>query len=114
MVHVSLRDAEAYCHWAGRRLPTEAEWEFAALNHAGQLEHLLGGVWEWTSSAFTPYPGFAADPYKDYSVPWFGDHYVMRGGSFASRRRLIHGRFRNFYRPERNDVFVGLRTCAVE
>ena len=150
MIHVSLHEALAFCRWAERRLPTEAEWEFAARNggradrfpwgdgaaegaqgldcrymapssafedpapsKAG-LRHMIGGVWEWTSSAFTPYPGFRADPYKEYSEPWFGSHHVLRGGSFATRARLVHNRFRNFYLPERSDVFAGFRTCALE
>jgi iron(II)-dependent oxidoreductase len=79
-----------------------------------RMAHLLGNVWEWTASAFAPYPGFAADPYVDYSVPWFGDHRVLRGGSFATRSRLVHPRFRNFYKPERADPFVGFRTCALQ
>ena len=107
--HVSWRDATAYCAWAGRRLPTEAEWEFAAL--AG-LEN-AGHVWEWTSSTFLPYPGFVRDPYKEYSEPWFGTHKVLRGSSFATPPGVAHPRFRNFYTPERADMFVGLRTCAL-
>jgi iron(II)-dependent oxidoreductase len=75
---------------------------------------MLGGVWEWTSTPFAPYPGFAPDPYRDYSEPWFGSHYVLRGGCFATRARLVHNRFRNFYLPHRADVFAGLRTCAKE
>ena len=110
MMHVTLRDAEAYCRGARRRLPTEAEWEFAAVHGGHSFEH--GSVWEWTSSPFTPYPGFAPDPYREYSEPWFASHFVLRGGSFATRPRLVHERFRNFYLPERADVFVGLRTCA--
>ena len=113
MVHVTLDEARAFCRWAGRRLPTEAEWEYAATHGRSALRQMIGGVWEWTSSPFAPYPGFRPDPYKEYSEPWFGDHYVLRGGSFATRARLVHSRFRNFYLPQRSDVFAGFRTCAV-
>jgi iron(II)-dependent oxidoreductase len=78
------------------------------------LWHLLGNVWEWTASPFVAFPGFRPDPYADYSAPWFGDHRVLRGGSFATRSRLVHAKFRNFYRPERADPFVGFRTCALQ
>lgn len=106
--HVTVHEAEAYCRWSGRRLPGEAEWECAAASGAiGSL-----GLWEWTSSSFAPYPGFVADAYDEYSAPWFGTHRVLRGASFATPPRLHHPRFRNFFLPDRDDIFVGLRTCA--
>jgi iron(II)-dependent oxidoreductase len=75
---------------------------------------MLGNVWEWTSSTFTPYPGFVCDPYREYSEPWFGTHRVLRGGSFATPLRLISNTWRNFYTPDRGDIFAGFRTCAIE
>ena len=84
VTHVSWYEADAWCRWAGRRLPTEVEWEHAAL--AGASRGLRWGqVWEWTASTFRPYPGFSADPLRDYSQPWFGSHKVLRGASFATR-----------------------------
>jgi gamma-glutamyl hercynylcysteine S-oxide synthase len=81
---------------------------------ASGLEQMLGGVWEWTSSPFAPYPGFSPDPYREYSAPWFHTHFVLRGGSFATRSRIASNRYRNFYLPGRADVFAGFRTCALE
>jgi iron(II)-dependent oxidoreductase len=109
--HVSLFEAQAYCAWAGRRLPTEAEWEFAALS--GHAAFRWGDLWEWTASPFEPYPGFSADAYREYSAPWFMTHQVLRGASFATSARMRSVKYRNFYLPERNDMFVGFRTCSL-
>jgi iron(II)-dependent oxidoreductase len=74
---------------------------------------MIGNVWEWTASSFEPYPGFVVDPYKEYSEPWFTpDYKVLRGGSWATRSRLIRNTWRNFYTKDRRDVLAGFRTCA--
>ena len=111
VMHVAWHEADAWCRWAGRRLPTEVEWECAAVAGAS-MGFAWGEVWEWTASSFRPYPGFAADPWRDYSQPFFGRHKVLRGASFATRLRLRSARFRNFAPPETDDLFCGFRSCA--
>ena len=85
---------------------------YPAGDSAFGCRQMLGNVWEWTASDFQPYPGFSADPYKEYSQPWFGTHKVLRGGCWATSSLLIRNSWRNFYTPDRRDVWAGFRTCA--
>jgi gamma-glutamyl hercynylcysteine S-oxide synthase len=105
VVHVSWQEAEAFARWAGKRLPTEFEWEAASPHLEG-----VGGAWEWTSSDFRAYPGFAAFPYEEYSQVFFGDQYkVLRGASWATDPHVARPSFRNWDLPQRRQIFAGIR-----
>jgi ergothioneine biosynthesis protein EgtB len=111
-MHMSWWEADAWCRWAGRRLPAEVEWEVAA-HTAARRGFRWGDVWEWTGSTFRPYPGFVPGPCADWSQPCFGSHKVLRGASMATRARMKHPKYRYFCLPERDDIFCGFRSCAL-
>jgi iron(II)-dependent oxidoreductase len=105
VVHVSWHEADALARWAGKRLPTELEWEAAR----GRLDS-VGQAWEWTSSDFLAYPGFEAFPYREYSKVFYGDEYkVLRGSSWATHPRVARPSFRNWDLPQRRQIFAGVR-----
>ncbi len=115
-VHISLQEASDWCAWAGRRLPTEAEWECAATGQtssARPAQFSWGQVWEWTCSPFVPYEGFTPHPYADYSAPWFHTRQVLRGACPATLAIMRHPRYRNYFTPDRTDIYAGFRSCAV-
>lgn len=107
--HISWDDAQAYCHWAHCRLPTEAEWDMAART---QDDFKWGEVWEWTADNFEPFDGFTPHPYVEYSAPWFGSRKVLRGAAWVTHPYLRNVHYRNFFTPERSDIYAGFRVCV--
>lgn len=108
--HLSFYEAEAYARWAGARLPTEAEWEIAAREYSS-LHGLFDEVWQWTNSAYLPYPGYqpAAGAVGEYNGKFMINQMVLRGSSLATPPGHARASYRNFFAPQTRWQFAGLR-----
>lgn len=132
VTHICLYEADAYASWSGNRLPTEAEWEIMAtpidpegghqfdgsdtdlcpqISSGDGLSDMFGNVWEWTGSAYRPYPGFRAaqGAVGEYNGKFMSGQFVLRGGSCATPRGHIRASYRNFFYPHQRWQFSGLR-----
>jgi ergothioneine biosynthesis protein EgtB len=135
VTHVSYFEADAFANWAGARLPTEFEWEHSAVNvnihidgnfvesnrfhprplkqppQDQHLQQMFGDAWEWTRSAYSPYPGYRAAPgaLGEYNGKFMCNQYVLRGGSCATSRTHIRKTYRNFFQPDKRWQFTGIR-----
>jgi ergothioneine biosynthesis protein EgtB len=107
--HISYYEAEAFARWAGKCLPSEAEWEVAA--RAGDIADAFGVVWQWTRSAYSPYPGYVAPPgaIGEYNGKFMVSQMVLRGSSHATPEGHSRLTYRNFFYPPARWQFTGLR-----
>jgi dimethylhistidine N-methyltransferase len=114
VTHISYYEAVAYAQWAGARLPTEAEWEISA--RSGILEQVDDVAWQWTQSAYSPYPGFraSADAVGEYNGKFMVNQMVLRGGSIATPTGHSRDTYRNFFYPHQRWMFSGVRLARDE
>jgi len=112
--HISYYEADAFARWAGKHLPSEAEWEVAA--KAGSLNDAFGMVWQWTRSAYSPYPGYVAEPgaLGEYNGKFMINQMVLRGSSLATPEGHSRETYRNFFYPSARWQFSGLRLAEFE